>query len=164
MATLSTSFNKNTATEGAVQGAEAATRTNRIRAERDPFQLRALPHENLHFYHKLIDNSRLVRETDPKSRGACWSAIGAAGVLAVLLTSSFAPYVATTIAGYKLEALRMEERRFQEERRGLDLQQAELLSPARLDQLARQNNLLPPSPEQVIHLEGKPQGAVAMAK
>ena len=113
---------------------------------RDPFQLRALPHEHLFLYNKRIDNSRLVREADPKSRGACWSAIGAASVLAVLLTSAFAPSVATTIAGYKLEALRIEERRLLEEHRGLDLQEAELLSPARLDQLARENNLVAPVP------------------
>jgi hypothetical protein len=126
--------------------------------------LRALPHDDVFFYCKRIDNSRLVREADPQSRGACWSAIGAACVLGVLLTSAFAPSVATTISGYKLEALRIEERRLMEERRGLDLQEAELLSPARLDQLARQNNLVAPAPGQVSHLEGKPQGAVAMAK
>src|ERR1019366_9026274 len=92
----------------APRGADA--RTSRIRPVRDPFQLRALPHEHLFVHKKQIDNTRLVREADPKSRGACWSAIGAACVLAVLLTSGFAPSVATTIAGYKLET-RSEERR-----------------------------------------------------
>jgi hypothetical protein len=164
MATLPAFLKKNEAPAGAPQGAEAVTRSTRMRVERDPFQLRALPHEQVFFYCKRIDNSRLVRETDPKSRGACWSAIGAACVLGVLLTSSFAPSVATTIAGYKLEALRLEERRLREESRVLDLQEAELLSPARLDQLARQNNLVAPSSGQVFHLEGKPEGAVAMVK
>ena len=164
MATLPAFFKKNEAPAGAPQSAEAVTRSNRTRVERDPFQLRALPHEAVFFYCKRIDNSRLVRETDPKSRGACWSAIGAACVLGVMLTSSFAPSVATTIAGYKLEALRLEERRLREESRVLDVQEAELLSPARLDQLARQNNLVAPSSGQVFHLEGKPEGAVAMAK
>ena len=144
------------------QGPEVVAR--RSRAERDPYQLRALPHESVFFYCKRIDNSRLVRQADPKSRGACWSAIAAACVLGVLLTSSFAPSVATTIAGYKLEALRLEERRLREESRNLDLQEAELLSPARLDQLARQNNLVTPSSAQVVHLDGKPEGAVAMVK
>ncbi|MEO8370834.1 MAG: hypothetical protein ABI806_16745 [Candidatus Solibacter sp.] len=161
MATLSAFLKKNEAPAASPQGADA---TRRMRAVRDPFQLRALPHEHLFLYNKRIDNSRLVREADPKSRGACWSAIGAACVLGVLLTSAFAPSVATTIAGYKVEALRIEERRLMEERRGLDLQEAQLLSPARLDLLARQNNLVAPSPGQVSHLEGKPQGAVAMAK
>jgi hypothetical protein len=164
MATLPAFFKKNEAPAGTPQGADSANRASRLRPVRDPFQLRALPHEHLFLYNKRIDNSRLVREADPKSRGACWSAIGAACVLAVLLTSAFAPSVATTIAGYKLEALRIEERRLLEEHRGLDLQEAELLSPARLDQLAQQNNLVTPSPGQVQHLDGKPQGTVALAK
>jgi len=159
MATLPAFFRKNDATRG-----DAANRANRLRLARDPFELRPLPHEHLFLYNKRIDNSRLVRETDPKSRGACWSAIGAASVLALLLTSAFAPSVATTIAGYKLEALRIEERRLLDEQRGLSLREAELLSPARLDRLAQQNNLVAPSSGQVFHLEGKPQGAVAMAK
>ena len=162
MATLPALFKKNDPSAEGRWGADA--RTNRIRPVRDPFQLRALPHEHLFLYHKRIDNSRLVREADPKSKSACWSAIGAACMLAVLLTSAFAPSVATTIAGYKLEALKVEERRLQEELRGLDLIEAELLSPARLDRLAQQNNLVPPAPGQISHLEGKPQGAVAMAK
>ena len=139
-------------------------RTNRLRPVRDPFLLRPLPHEQLFLYVKRIDNTRLVREQDPKSRGACWSAIAAASVLAILFTSAFAPSVANTIACYKLEALKTEEGRLLEELRGLDLQEAELVSPARLERLAQQYTLKPPSSGQVQHLERKPQGAVAMAK
>ena len=40
--------------------------------------LRALPQEDVFFFCKKIDNSRLVREPDPKARGTCWNAIGAA--------------------------------------------------------------------------------------
>ena len=136
MATLPTFFKKNEEGAAVPRDMDAAARTTRLRPVRDPFQLRALPHEHLFLYNKRIDNSRLVREADPKSRGACWSAIGAACVLALLLGGAFAPSVATTIAGYKLEALRIDERRLLEEHRALDLQEAELLSPARLDQLA----------------------------
>ena len=164
MATQPTFFKTNESPAGAPQGAEAMTRNNRTRGERHPFQLRALPHESVFFYCKRIDNSRLVRQTDPKAKGACWSAIGAACMVGALLITTFAPTVATTLAGYKLEALRMEERRLMEESRVLYLQEAELLSPARLDQLARQNHLVAPSSGQVFHLEGKPEGAVAMAK
>ena len=163
MATLPAFAKKNDIPAGPTQAADAGNR-NRMRTVRDPFQLRALPHEHLFLYNKRIDNSRLVREADPKSKGACWSAIGAACVLAVLLTSAFAPSVGITMAGYKLEALRLEERRLREEIRVLDVQEAELLSPARLDQLAGQNNLVTPSPGQVFHLDGKPEGAVAMVK
>jgi len=164
MATLPAFLKKNEADAAIPRDMDAAVRTARLRPVRDPYQLRPLPHEHLFLYNKRIDNSRLVREPDPKSKGACWNAIGAASVLAILVASAFAPSVATTIAGYKLEALRIEERRLLEEHRGLELQEAELLSPARLDQLAQKNNLVAPSSAQVFHLEGKPQGAVAMAK
>jgi hypothetical protein len=136
----------------------------RARAAHDPYELRALPNETLCLFHKTIDNSRLVRAVDLKSLGACWHALGAAGLLGVLMVTAFAPTVASTVAGYRLEALKVEERRLLEERRGLDLQEAELLSQDRLDQLARQNNLVAPAPGQVHHLDSKAEGTVALAQ
>src|ERR1035437_2725697 len=126
-----------------------------IRPERDPFQLRALPQEDVLFYCKKIDNSRLVREPDPRARGACWSAIGVACVLLALLTGVLAPSVAGTLAGYKLEALRAEERQLLDEKRTLELREAELQSPERLEKLALGQNLVAPSSGQVVRLNGK---------
>src|SRR5947207_9795207 len=111
MATMPAFLRKNEAPAAPVPALETVTRTARTRAARDPFQLRSLPHDDVYFYCKRIDNSRLVRQENPQSRSACWSAIGAACVLLVLLTSAFAPTAMTTLAGYKLEALHGEERR-----------------------------------------------------
>jgi hypothetical protein len=135
-----------------------------VRAERDVYLLRPLPQEDVFFYSKKIDNSRLVREADPKARGACWTAIGAACAVLALLTSVLAPSVAGTIAGYKLESLRAEERRLIDERRVLELREAELLSPGRLDTLAHSQHLVPPSSGQVVRLDNKGDGTVAMVK
>jgi hypothetical protein len=135
-----------------------------IPPERDPFRLRALPQEDVFFYCKRIDNSRLVREPDPQARGACWSAIGAACLLLVVLTGVLVPNVASTLAGYKLEALRVEERQLLDEKRTLELKEAELLTPQRLEKLAQGQNLVTPSPGQVVHLNAKGDGAVAMVK
>jgi hypothetical protein len=149
------------------QGRTAARtelRAEPARAQRDPFQLRPLPLEETVFFCKKIDNSRLEREPDPKSGGTCWSVIGAAAILLVLLTGVLAPSVATTLEGYKLQALRAEERRLMDERRGLDLQEAQLLSPERLERLAQGQNLVAPSAGQVVHLESRQDGTVAMAK
>jgi hypothetical protein len=66
--------------------------------------------------------------------------------------------------GYKLEALRSEEQRLLDERRALDLQEAQLLSPERLEKLAKGQNLVTPAPNQVFHLETRPDGTVAMVK
>jgi hypothetical protein len=144
--------------------AEATRRPMPVRAERNPFELRALPQEDVFFYCKKIDNSRLVREHDPKAHGACWSAIGGAAVVLALLGGVLAPSVASTLAGYRIEALRAEERRLTDERRTLDLQEAELLSPDRLERLAHKQNLVTPSNAQVFHLDGKPDGEFAMRK
>src|SRR5579872_1777395 len=96
---------------------EDIARPQVARAVRDPFQLRALPQDDVFFYCKKIDNSRLVREADPQARGACWSAIGAACVILALLTGVAAPSVTNTLAGYKLESLRAEYQRLLDERR-----------------------------------------------
>jgi hypothetical protein len=139
-------------------------RTESPRIERDPFLLRALPHEDVFFYCKKIDNSRLVREADPESRGKCWSAIGAACLALALLTGVLAPGAASTLAGYRIEVLRAEAHRLADERRALELQQAQLLSPQRLENLAQSQNLVTPSSSQVVHLDNHSDSAVAMVK
>lgn len=143
---------------------ETVPRRAALRAERDPFLLRALPHEDVFFYSKRIDNSRLVREADPQARGACWSAIVAASVALVLLTSLLAPSVAGTLAGYKLESLRAQEQKLLTERRVLELQEAALLRLDRLEKLARAQNLVAPRSEQIVHLEPTGDAAVAMIR
>ena len=135
-----------------------------VRTERSGFELRPFPMEDVFFYCKKIDNSRLVREDDPKARGACWSAIGAAAAIVTLLTVALGPSVANTLAGYRLESLRAEERRLIDERRTLELEEAGLLSPDRLEKLAQQHHLVTPKTGQVFHLEGRSDGAVAMVK
>jgi len=162
MATLPAFFRRQEAPAGPAQAPET-TRAARPRAERDPYALRSLPHEDILLFCKKIDNSRLVREPDLQARGTCWSVIATAGVVLLILTSASVPYVASTLAGYKLENLRSEESRLLNERRNLDLEEAELLSPARLDQIAHDKHLAPPASGQVIRLDGK-DGAVAMAK
>jgi hypothetical protein len=142
----------------------AASRPAPVRADRDPFQLRALPNEDLAFFCKKIDNSRLVREPDPKAPSACWSAIGTACIALALLTGVAAPRVAGTLAGYKLESLRAEERRLLNERRNLELQEAELLNVNRLEKLAENQHLTTPAPGQVMRLNSKSESAVAMVK
>jgi hypothetical protein len=136
-----------------------------VRVQRDPNRLRELPLEAVFCFCKKIDNSRLVREPDPQARGACWSAIGAAVLTLALLSGVLAPSVANTLAGYKLEALKAEQRRLLDERSGLQLEEAELLSPDRLGKLAASQNLVTPKPGQVVHLDGnRPDSSVAMVK
>jgi len=149
MATLATFFKRS---EAMAAGAE---RTATVRAESDPFRLRALPNDDIYFYAKRIDNSRLVRQADPSARGECWSAVGAAAVLLMLGVSIVAPNVASVLAGYKLEALKQERKQLIDQKRELEVREAGLLSPERLHELARARNLQSPTADQVIHLEGQ---------
>jgi hypothetical protein len=161
MATLPAFFRK----AGSIGGQEPPARGPApVRAERDPFQLRALPHEDVYFYCKKIDNTRLVREADPQARGACWSTVGVAFAVLALLTGALVPGAANLSAGYRLEELRSEERRLVDERRSLELQEAELLSPERLERYAKERDLAAPSASQVVRLDGKGDSAVAMVK
>ena len=135
-----------------------------VRAARDLFQLRALPHEDIFFFSKKIDNSRLVREADPQTGRRCLSAVGGACVLLVFMGAALAPNLANTLAGIRLEKLKLEEGRLLDQRRALVLREAELSSPQALDRLARQRGLMVPVAGQVFHLEPKGDGAVAMVK
>ena len=144
---------------GKTANAGASVAPAATRSEKDPYRLRALPLDDVLFYAKKIDNSRLVRAADPRARGACWNAVGAAAVLLVLLTGTLVPSLAGRLEGYKLEALKGEERRLLDERRTLELQEAELLSPDRLERAAARQNLVAPKANQVVHLDSNQPGS-----
>jgi len=155
MATLATKL------KGSGVTPETPTRPQ-LRVEPDPYRLRSLPNEDVFFFCKRIDNSRLVREADPRSRSQCWSTIGAATAVVALLASVMMPSAASTMAGYRIQELKQEEQRLLDERRVLELEEARLLSPSRLEELARNRELAAPAPDQVVHLDPKADGALAL--
>jgi len=147
MATLATFFKRSDAV------AVTMGRPETIRAQSDPFMLRALPNDDIYFYAKKIDNSRVVRQADPAAGSECWSAVGAAGILLLLGASIIAPHAGAVLEGYKLEALRQERVTLINERRDLDVHEAELLSPERLNALATKHGLTSPVGDQVMHFD-----------
>jgi hypothetical protein len=161
MATLATYFRKD---DAVIYYEEALTppRPRRTAQPADPYRLRALPNEDVYFFCKRIDNSRILKQKDPRAARECWSAIGAFAVLAILLAGALAPSVWGTFAGYQLQALKQERQRLIDERSTLEVAEASLLSPARLERLARAQRLLEPVAGQVIHLEPSADGSMAM--
>jgi len=161
MATLATYFRKD---DAVIYDEEALTppRPRRTVQTADPYRLRALPNEDVYFFCKRIDNSRILKQKDPRAARECWSAIGAFAVLAILLAGALAPTVWGTFAGYQLQALKQERQRLVDERSTLEVAEAALLSPARLERLARAQRLLEPVAGQVIHLEPSADGSLAM--
>lgn len=133
--------------------AAAIGAADKARAQADPYRLRALPNDGIYFYSKRIDNSRIQRQADPESRGECWSAVGAAAVLLMLGASIIAPHVGSVLEGYKLESLKQERQTLLDQKRSLEVKEAGLLSPDRLNNLAKLRSLSNPANDQVIHLD-----------
>jgi hypothetical protein len=147
MATLATFFKRTDLRAAHAAGAAA------IRAESDPFRLRGLPNDDIYFYSKRVDNSRLVRQADPAATGQCWSAVSAAAILLMIGGTIIAPNVASVLAGYKLENLKTEHQSLLDRARELDAREAALLSPERLNELAKEQRLTSPASSQIYHLD-----------
>ena len=129
----------------------------------DSFQLRPLPSEDVYFYAKKIDNSRVVREADPAARRRAWQAglkgIAVAGLLILLLM----PRAFDMVAGYRIHALSAEHDKLINRKAVVALEEAQLESPERLQQLAGQLRLVNPDPGRVVVLNSaKPDSALAM--
>ncbi len=136
----------------------------RASAAADQYKLRALPNDDVYFYVKRIDNSRVVRQADPRAKGQCVSAIAATCVLALLAGSVMAPKLGSVLAGYKIQQLRQERATLHEEKRALEVEEAVLISPSRLDELAQKQKLNRPGYGQVVHLQPSGEGAYASLK
>lgn len=134
---------------------EKAAPRARALEEADPFEVPAFPNEDVYLYVKRINNSRVVRESDPAARTVCWRLIGSSFAIAVVVIGLLLPTLYGLIAGYRMEALRQERQRLELDRAGLELQEAKLLSPARLEELARMQQFVDPAPQKVVYLDGK---------
>jgi hypothetical protein len=161
MATLPNTLIKRTEVRYPAPRREDKELSGRIRLEADPYLLRPLPGEDIFLYAKHIDNTRVVRQADPRARGAALSAAGVMCVLAVFLTCSVAPRVANYFAGYRVEALRQERQQLVDENMVLDVEMAKLMRLDRLEELARRHNLVPPKPGQTFDLEPNGDGSLA---
>src|SRR5579884_2484281 len=113
-----------------VRGGDASTR------------LRPFANEDILFYVKRIDNSRVVRAADPAARGRCWKLIGSVVGAVVLLIGVLLPSAYGLMAGYQIQSLRREGQRLAAEQATLELREAQLLSPQRMEDLARQQQFV----------------------
>jgi len=125
-----------------------------VLANEDPYEVPAFPNEDVFLYVKHIDNTRVLREADPAARKICWRLIGSSFAFAIVVIALLLPTLNRLMAGYKMEALRQERQRLELDRAALELQETKLLSPARLEELARMQRFVDPAPEAVVYLDG----------
>jgi len=159
MATLATYFWRALAQPAAARGAVYQS----VPVE-DHFRLRALPNEDVFLYSKNIDNSRLVREPNPQEPTRCWSAIGAACLIAALLLSLAAPRMAAVAMGYQLQKLQREQQKLLDEQHDLDILEARFTVRKHLQELAKSHQLDTPASGQVVPLNPQSGGSLALAR
>ncbi|MBI1899425.1 MAG: hypothetical protein HYZ57_12455 [Acidobacteria bacterium] len=125
-------------------------------------RLRALPNEDVYFFVKRIDNSRVVRQADPRAHAQSWKVLGATCLAALLLMGTLLPSAYGLFASYQLHKLQQEQQRLITEQGRLEIQEANLLSPQRLQELADMQEFIDPTPERVIYLPPKEDGSLAL--
>jgi hypothetical protein len=158
MATQATSYDRFEAAAELEVGARQRPRKEKD----DPYRLRPLPNESIYFYRKTIDNSRVVRQADPQARSRCWRWIATATASTMFLFALLWPNVCGLLAGYQIESLKAEQQRLLAQRAELEVAEARLLSPERLERMAQTQEFIDPAPEQVVFLQPKADGALAL--
>ena len=132
------------------KGIPAALRMAAVRAS-----LRAFANEDILFYVKRIDNSGVVRLADPGARSRALKMAGSVFGAAVLLIFVLLPSAYGLMAGYRIQSLKQESERLQAARASLELRESQMLSPERMEQLAREQQFVDPAPQKVVYLEDK---------
>ena len=141
----------------AVAGAPASA----FGGQRDErFRVRRIPNENIYFFGKTIDNSRVVRERDPKARGNQFRLMAATLGGAALLIAVLLPGAYTFIAGHELQDLQQKRDQLLAQRRHLEVEEAQLLTPARLEKYAENQKLSDPG-NKIVYLPGEKTGTEA---
>jgi cell division protein FtsL len=158
MATLAALFRRFPA--GCVP-AESAPQASWEEAE-DIFRMRPFPFEDVYWHSKKIDNSRVVRQPDARTRRKCWQAIAVSTLAALLMIFFSLPNALGTIAGYHVQGLEQERASLLRETEALEVEEAALLSPQRLEELAVEMQLRDPAPGQVLVLNPPANGALAL--
>jgi len=116
------------------------------------------------YFQKTIDNSRLVKLSDPQRRREIRMFSASVAALFLLMMFYAWQHFSSIEYGYRIEAQKSERERLVEVNRSLKLEAASLRDPSRIDVLARQMGLESPEPGQVIRMNPDDAGAPIIAQ
>ncbi|MFB3917430.1 MAG: cell division protein FtsL [Terriglobales bacterium] len=105
------------------------------------------------YFPKQIDNSRLVKVSDPARKREMAAFSLALGVLFIVFMAFCWQHYSAIEYGYRNEALRSQRELLLETQRQLTLQESSLRDPERIDVLAQQMGFQAPQAGQVVRLE-----------
>jgi hypothetical protein len=115
-------------------------------------RIRPFANEDIYFFVKRIDNTEVIRAVDPAADRASWKMIGTAAAAAIFLIAVLVPKAYGVLDGYKIQALRGEQKRLLGERSALELEEASLMSPERMAVLAKQQQFVDPTASSIVYL------------
>lgn len=125
---------------------------NTWRESTEAYKLRSIPNEDVYFYSKRINNGRLAKPADPVSRRkAAGMMAGAAGFVVITILLGM-PRLANLMTGMQIHALEEERRALVAAHDAIELEESRLMDPKRMNEIARQHNLVEPGPQQLIYL------------
>jgi cell division protein FtsL len=117
------------------------------------------------YFAKSIDNSRLVKASDPVRVREMRVFSAAVAVLFSLIMIYGLQHFSAIESSYRVESEKQTLDQLREENRQLHLSEAELTQPGRIDQMARQLGLDEPQPGQVVYPSAHvDSGAPALAQ
>lgn len=126
-----------------------------------PAHVRAFPNEDIYFWRKGVDNSRVARQGDPRIWETCWRFFSAMTLMVVLAVGLLLPNAINLLSGIQLHRLRAENAQLRDQQRMLAIEESRLLTPERLEHLAEQYGMKDAKPGSVIHLYTGSQAALA---
>ena len=106
------------------------------------------------FFTKHIDNSRIVKAEDPDRRREMRLFTAVMTVLFALVMVYVWQHFSSIEVGYRIEAQKTQMTQLREQNRQLQLSEAQLTEPGRIDKIARQLGMDEPQPGQVIRNDG----------
>lgn len=142
---------------------EAAAQPRRVPQPDRSALLRALPNEDVFLWVKSIDNSTVIRQSDPREGRMCWQVFAGTLASAGLLIALLGPSAYRWMAGYQLAQLETEEKELLKRKGEAVRRVAELQRMERLVEMARGRGLVDDAPKsRVEHLQPAVKGALAM--
>jgi cell division protein FtsL len=116
------------------------------------------------FFAKHIDNSRIVKADDPERRREMRSFTIAMTLFFALTMVYVWQHFSAIEVGYRVEAQKTQVEQLREENRQLQLNEAQLSDPGRIDHIAKQLGLDEPLPGQVVRPDGMGGTTAVMAQ
>lgn len=134
------------------------------RESTDKYRLRPIPNEDVYFYSKCVDNSRLVRPVNHAARRREMRMMVGGFAMLLLVVCLTLPHLLNVMAGAQIQKLRAEHDRLVSAHAELTFRESELMNPERLKAIARNRNMVELTPNQVHHVQPQQKTETVEAK